>query len=75
MIEYILRNIFPAGAVYLCEHELVEFRITGMDKMESFFLSETLKYLYLIFDDKATKIDWQKKWVFTTEAHVIPVEG
>jgi len=40
------------------------------NKMESFFLGETLKYLYLIFDDKRNKIEWWDDKVITTEAHL-----
>lgn len=37
----------------------------------SWFLAETLKYLYLLFDDvDHIPID---KWVFNTEAHPLPV--
>ena len=43
------------------------------DHMESFFLAETLKYLYLLFDDSDT-IDLDA-WVFNTEAHPLPVVG
>jgi len=41
------------------------------DRMESFFLSETIKYLYLLFDD--ANVLHNKAWnhVFTTQAHVI----
>jgi Glycosyl hydrolase family 47 len=38
------------------------------DKMESFFLAETLKYLYLL-QDPDTEIDILGKHVFNTEAH------
>ena len=38
------------------------------DKMESFFLAETMKYLYLLFDPD-TEIDLLHKHVFNTEAH------
>jgi len=38
-----------------------------MDSMESFYLAETLKYLYLIFAPEET-LDLQK-YVFNTEAH------
>jgi len=38
------------------------------DRMESFFLAETLKYLYLLQDD-ATEIDLLNTHVFNTEAH------
>ena len=44
---------------------------TKMDKMESFFLAETLKYLFLLFtDEDLLPLD---KWVFNTEAHPLPV--
>jgi hypothetical protein len=38
------------------------------DKMESFFLAETIKYLYLLFDPD-TEVDVLHKHVFNTEAH------
>ncbi|KAK2463623.1 hypothetical protein APHAL10511_004374 [Amanita phalloides] len=41
------------------------------DEMPSFFLAETLKYLYLLFlDDDILPLD---KWVFNTEAHPFPI--
>ena len=40
------------------------------DKMESFFLAETLKYIYLLFDPE-TPIDLLHKHVFNTEAHPV----
>ncbi|KAJ3223516.1 Mannosyl-oligosaccharide 1,2-alpha-mannosidase IB [Chytriomyces hyalinus] len=45
----------------------------AMDRQESFFLAETLKYLYLIFaDDDTIPLE---KYVFNTEAHVLSVRG
>lgn len=42
-----------------------------LDKMETFYLAETLKYLYLLFDDyNEIPLD---KWVFNTEAHPLPI--
>ncbi|KAL5989965.1 Mannosyl-oligosaccharide 1,2-alpha-mannosidase mns3 [Asimina triloba] len=41
------------------------------DKMETFFLGETLKYLYLLFGD--SNILPLDKFVFNTEAHPFPV--
>jgi Glycosyl hydrolase family 47 len=38
------------------------------NKMESFFLAETLKYLYLL-QDPDTEVDVLHKHVFNTEAH------
>jgi mannosyl-oligosaccharide alpha-1,2-mannosidase len=43
------------------------------DVQQSFFLAETLKYLYLLFsDDHLISLD---QWVFNTEAHPLPVAG
>ena len=51
-------------------------RMRLMDEMPSFFLSETLKYLYLLFDDNnILHTDEDRDWVFTTEAHPIHNEG
>ena len=41
------------------------------DKMESFFLGETLKYFFLLFSD--TEIIPLDKFVFNTEAHPLPI--
>ncbi len=42
------------------------------ENQQSFFMAETLKYLYLIFtDDDVISLD---KWVFNTEAHPIPID-
>jgi len=43
------------------------------DVQQSFFIAETLKYLYLIFSDNSLmSLD---EWVFNTEAHPLPIEG
>jgi ER degradation enhancer, mannosidase alpha-like 2 len=53
------------GAIYP-EKERARFS----NEMPSYFLSETLKYLFLLFDDgNAIHIDNERDWVFTTEAH------
>ncbi len=42
-------------------------RVRLMDSMESFWMAETLKYLYLVFcDEDVLGLD---EWVFNTEAH------
>lgn len=41
------------------------------DKMESFFLAETLKYFYLLFEDDAQENVDLSKWLINTEAHLI----
>eukprot|EP00041_Stephanoeca_diplocostata_P003882 m.38912 g.38912 ORF g.38912 m.38912 type:complete len:320 (+) comp14685_c0_seq3:238-1197(+) len=43
------------------------------DVQQSFFLAETLKYLYLIFcDDDVLSLDL---WVLNTEAHPLPIQN
>lgn len=44
------------------------------DRMESFFLGETAKYLYLLFDAEHPLNKLDKPWVFSTEGHplIIP---
>ncbi|CDQ74775.1 unnamed protein product [Oncorhynchus mykiss] len=42
------------------------------DKMESFFLGETLKYFYLLFSDDPELLSLDK-YVFNTEAHPLPI--
>ncbi|OXB66541.1 hypothetical protein ASZ78_011656 [Callipepla squamata] len=42
------------------------------DKMESFFLGETLKYMFLLFSDDVDLINLDK-YVFNTEAHPLPI--
>ncbi|KAJ7645912.1 glycoside hydrolase family 47 protein, partial [Mycena polygramma] len=59
----------PVGYASL---ETVEFLPSHkMDAMPSYFLAETLKYLYLLFiNDDPLPLD---AWVFSTEAHPLPV--
>ncbi|KAF2755518.1 hypothetical protein EJ05DRAFT_478511 [Pseudovirgaria hyperparasitica] len=46
------------------------------DRMESFFLGETAKYLFLLFDKTHPLNTWDAPFVFTTEGHplIIPKE-
>uniref|UniRef100_A0A8C6SZY9 alpha-1,2-Mannosidase n=1 Tax=Neogobius melanostomus TaxID=47308 RepID=A0A8C6SZY9_9GOBI len=44
------------------------------DRMESFFLSETCKYLYLLFDEDNPLHRSDNKYIFTTEGHVVPID-
>jgi hypothetical protein len=46
------------------------------DHMNSFFLAETLKYLYLLFDDGSNFVHSGargRRYLFNTEGHVLPV--
>lgn len=44
------------------------------DRQESFFLSETLKYLFLLFDEE-NDLHSRSDYVFTTEAHILNVNN
>lgn len=46
---------------------------TKGDRMESFFLSETLKYLFLLFDEDNSVNLLDSNAVFTTEGHFLPL--
>lgn len=43
------------------------------DRMESFFLSETCKYLYLLFDVDNPVNKMASHYLFTTEGHIFPI--
>ena len=43
------------------------------DRLDTFFFSETLKYLYLIFDED--NFANKEPYLFTTEAHLIPLKS
>lgn len=41
--------------------------------MDSFFLAEMFKYLYLLFSEKSQLPIDIDEYIFTTEAHLLPV--
>jgi mannosyl-oligosaccharide alpha-1,2-mannosidase len=52
---------------YTAIQDVMTVRGSVLNDQESFWLAETLKYLFLIFDDPARlSLD---QWVFNTEAH------
>lgn len=61
--DIVRRTITPCGFATLSNVETGE----TADRMESFLLSETLKYLYLLFDPSPSR--QLSNTVFTTEAH------
>ncbi|KAL6878745.1 seven-hairpin glycosidase [Trichoderma novae-zelandiae] len=66
MWENIVREAETELAFAIVEDVTVSMGTKG-DVMETFWLAETLKYFYLIFDDESA-IDLDE-WVFNTEAH------
>lgn len=61
----------PSGLVsYSSLNDVTSKDPSYKDNMESFWLAETLKYLYLLFDDD--NIIPLDKYVFNTEAHPFP---
>uniref|UniRef100_A0A7N8WWJ6 alpha-1,2-Mannosidase n=1 Tax=Mastacembelus armatus TaxID=205130 RepID=A0A7N8WWJ6_9TELE len=46
---------------------------THEDRMDSFFLAEMFKYLYLLFSEKSELPIDIDDYIFTTEAHLLPV--
>ncbi|EKX45303.1 hypothetical protein GUITHDRAFT_157889 [Guillardia theta CCMP2712] len=57
-----------------CGHAAIEDVETHLlqDKMDSFFLSETLKYLYLLFTPRHWALNGS--FVFSTEGHPLPLQ-
>uniref|UniRef100_A0A1B6JXA9 alpha-1,2-Mannosidase n=1 Tax=Homalodisca liturata TaxID=320908 RepID=A0A1B6JXA9_9HEMI len=51
------------------------FDMSLEDRMESFFLSETTKYLYLLFDKDNYVNQHFDKYIFSTEGHLFPVDA
>ena len=41
--------------------------------MDSFVLAETFKYLYLLFTEKEDLVFNMNPFIFTTEAHILPL--
>ncbi|TFK74956.1 seven-hairpin glycosidase [Pluteus cervinus] len=56
---------------YASIRDVSKVPVSQKDEMPSFFLAETLKYLYLLFSEEdLIPLD---KWVLNTEAHPLPV--
>ncbi|CAG7837921.1 unnamed protein product [Allacma fusca] len=56
---------------YATVHDVTDMSLE--DRMESFFLSETCKYLYLLFDTENPLNRQFHKYLFTTEGHLLPI--
>lgn len=70
-IEAVARTPEAYASVTDVEHPVLDGGFKLKDEMPSYFLAETLKYLYLMFNDD---VEYSfEKWVFNTEAHPLPV--
>ena len=68
------RHARVAGGGYASLDSVLADSPHKRDKMESFFLAETLKYLLLLFSDDPGAVPLDR-FVFNTEAHPLPVVG
>uniref|UniRef100_A0A8D9EQC7 alpha-1,2-Mannosidase n=6 Tax=Cacopsylla melanoneura TaxID=428564 RepID=A0A8D9EQC7_9HEMI len=66
-----LNQFTKTGCGYATVHSVQDMSLE--DRMESFFLSETTKYLYLLFDTDNHINTHMDRYLFTTEGHVIPI--
>ena len=72
-VEAIEKNCRISTGGYSGLRNVASTKPTHDDVQQSFFLAETLKYLYLLFsDDTLINLD---QWVFNTEAHPLPIKG
>lgn len=56
------------------DRQIEQLQNGAPDRMESFWLSETLKYLYLLFcDDRHIVGTLLNNYVFNTEGHIMPI--
>lgn len=72
--EQVLRSL-QKHAWVPCGYAAVKDVRTGVheDRMDSFVLSETFKYLYLLFAKPSDLIIDMDQFIFTTEAHLLPL--
>jgi len=72
-ILYNLNNHTKAVCGYATVHDVQDKSLE--DRQESFFLSETVKYLYLLFDvDNPVNLH-ASNYLFTTEGHILPISN
>ncbi|KAL5011605.1 hypothetical protein ScPMuIL_010156 [Solemya velum] len=73
IFQAFLRYTKVEGGGFSSIHNVKNPRNPGFnDKLESFFLSETLKYLYLLFSEDKDFISLDK-FIFNSEAHPLPI--
>ncbi|CAL8070230.1 unnamed protein product [Calicophoron daubneyi] len=64
----------PSGG-YAVLHDVTDVHSPHVDIMHSFWISETLKYAFLLFNETAASLFPFDKWVFNTEGHPLPVHS
>uniref|UniRef100_U3ETC2 alpha-1,2-Mannosidase n=1 Tax=Micrurus fulvius TaxID=8637 RepID=U3ETC2_MICFL len=67
-----LEKYTKAKCGYATLHHVIEK--SKEDRMESFFLSETCKYLFLLFDEENPVHKSGNKYMFTTEGHIVSLD-
>ncbi|KAF7250114.1 ER degradation-enhancing alpha-mannosidase-like protein 1 [Varanus komodoensis] len=67
-----LEKYTKAKCGYATLHHVIEK--SKEDRMESFFLSETCKYLYLLFDEENPVHKSGNRYMFTTEGHIVSLD-
>ena len=73
-ILYSLNNYTKVQCGYATVHNVEDKTLE--DRQESFFLSETCKYLYLLFDtDNPINRKDGERYLFTTEGHIFPISS
>ena len=70
-IRNMRNNICRCG--YATVHDVHDMSLE--DRQESFFLSETVKYLFLLFDFDNPINHHSSNYLFTTEGHVLPISN
>ncbi|XP_063218845.1 ER degradation-enhancing alpha-mannosidase-like protein 1 [Bacillus rossius redtenbacheri] len=66
-----LNNFTKVKCGYATVHSVLDKSLE--DRMESFFLSETCKYLYLLFDKDNYVNKHSGEFIFSTEGHLMPI--
>lgn len=72
-ILYSLNNYTRVRCGFATRHDVTKNDFE--DRMESFFLGETCKYLYLLFDEDNHANRETSRYIFSTEGHIFPIKA
>lgn len=75
-----LENVSKVPCGFACVANVTSHRLE--DRLDSYFFSETLKYLYLLFDEaytfstknSSTESLLHAPFIFTTQGHIMPIK-